>query len=144
MGQREEIIAHYRRSRWSWSFWWRTLSTVGLYLYMWNRNKITLTNRRLIERRGGILGGEEISVNLNRITDIRVKTSPFGAILKYGLFEVQSAGSDGAEITFTSLGQPHKLKDQIIDLQHDGQLDGGPIDKTADTTEKATSVPDDE
>lgn len=131
MGQREEIVAHYRRSRWSWSFWWRTLVTLGLYLILWNRNKITLTNRRLIERRGGILGGEEVSVNLNRITDIRVKTSPVGALLGFGLFEVQSAGSDNAEITFSSLGKPHKLKDQIIDLQHDGQLDGGPIDKTA-------------
>ena len=130
MGQREEIIAHYRRSRWSWSFWWRTLSTLGLYLILWNRNKITLTNRRLIERRGGVLGGEEVSVNLNRITDIKVKTSALGAILKYGLFEVQSAGSDGAEITFSSLGQPHKLKEQIVDLQHDGTLDGGPVDKS--------------
>jgi hypothetical protein len=125
MGQREEIIAHYRRSRWTWGFWWRVIATLGIYLYLWNRNKITLTNRRLIERRGGVLGGEEISMNLDRITDIRVKTSPMGAIFGYGLFEADSAGSDQAEISFNGLGRPHKLKEAIIDLQHDGKLDGG-------------------
>ena len=121
--QREEIVAQYRRSVWTGGFWWRVIVTLGLYLYLWNRNKITLTNRRIVQRRGGILGGEETSLNLTRITDIRVKTGPIGAILKHGLFEVQSAGSDSAEISFEGLSHPHKLKDQIYDLQ-DGSLDG--------------------
>ena len=127
MSQREEIIGHYRRSIWTGGFWWRFLVTLGLYLYLWNRNKITLTNRRIIQRRGGILGGEEVSLNLNRITDIKVKTGPLGALFGFGLFQVQSAGSDRAEISFDGLARPHKLKEAIYDLQ-DGELDGGPVD----------------
>ena len=124
MSEQEKVIGHFRRSKWTGGFWWRTLVTLGLYwLILWRRNQLTLTTRRLIERRGNILGGEEISVNLSRITDIRVKTSALGSILKYGLFEVQSAGSDQAEISFAGLAQPHRLKDQIYDLQ-DGKLDG--------------------
>lgn len=141
MSQREEVIAHYRRSVWTGGFWWRILATLGLYLYLWNRNKITLTNRRLIQRRGGILGGEEVSVNLGRITDIRVKTGPLGAILGFGLFEVQSAGSNEAEISFDGLTRPHRLKDQIYDLQ-DGSLDGSPFDKAAPAAEAEAAAQD--
>ncbi|MCI0714257.1 MAG: PH domain-containing protein [Chloroflexi bacterium] len=145
----EVVISQYRRSVWTGGFWWRMIVTLGLYLYLWNRNKITLTNRRIVERRGGILGGEEISLNLARITDIRVKTGPLGAILKHGLFEVQSAGSDSAEISFEGLSHPHKLKDQIYDLQ-DGSLDGDSFSaRTAapaegQTAQKADEAPVDE
>jgi membrane protein YdbS with pleckstrin-like domain len=145
--QREEIVAQYRRSVWTGGFWWRVIVTLGLYLYLWNRNKITLTNRRIVQRRGGILGGEETSLNLTRITDIRVKTGPLGAILKHGLFEVQSAGSDSAEISFEGLSHPHKLKDQIYDLQ-DGTLDGSAFSEQnageVSEEEKLEEAPEDE
>jgi hypothetical protein len=127
MAEQEKILAHFRRSKWTGGFWWRTLVSLGFYwAVIWRRNQITLTNRRLVERRGSVLGGDEVSVNLNRITDIRVKTSALGALLKYGLFEVQSAGTDQAEVTFNGLAHPHKLKDMIYDLQ-DGSLDGSPF-----------------
>lgn len=126
MNQREEIVAQYRRSPLTGGFWWRMILTLGLYYFLWNRNKITLTDRRIVQRRGGLLGGEETSLNLNRITDIKVKTSALGSVLGYGLFEVQSAGSDSAEIHFDGLARPHRLKEQIYDLQ-DGTLDGSPF-----------------
>jgi hypothetical protein len=123
MSEREEVVGTFKRSPWTGGFWWRLIVTLGLYLWVWNRNKLTLTTRRIVERRGGILGGEEVSVNLNRITDIKVLTSPLGALLKYGHFEIQSGGDD-AEIVFNGLSNPHRLKELIYDLQ-DGHLDGG-------------------
>jgi hypothetical protein len=142
MSQREEIIGHYRRSIFTGGFWWRFILTLGLYLYLWNRNKITLTNRRIIQRHGGIIGGEEVSLLLNRITDIKVKTSALGTIFRYGLFQVQSAGSDKAEINFSGLSRPHKLKEAIYDLQ-DGTLDGSPFDEGS-ASKSADEPPTDE
>lgn len=137
MSQREEVIGHWRRSRWTGGFWWRTILTFGLYLILWRRNQITLTTRRLIERRGGIIGGEEVSTNLSRITNIRVQTSPLGSLLKYGLLEVQTAGSDQAEISFSGLAHPFQLKEKIYDLM-DGQLDGIPVESSSSEDHKDT------
>ena len=128
MEQREEIIGHWRRSVWTGGFWWRMVVTVGLYWFLWKRNQITLTTRRIIERRGGLIGGEEVSLNLSSITNIRVKTSPLGSLLKYGLFEAQTAGSDEAEISFSGLRHPYNLKEEIYDLL-DGSLDGAPVEQ---------------
>jgi hypothetical protein len=107
-----------------------------LYVWvLWRRNKITVTTRRIIERRGGIIGGEEVSIQLSNVTDIRVKTSALGSILKYGLVEVESAGS-GTEIVFNGISRPHKLKEILFDLQ-DGVIDGGPVDRRKVEAEKA-------
>ena len=117
-GQREEIIAEFRRSARTLGFWWRVLITAGLYVVLlWRRNVITVTNRRVIQRTGNIVGGEETSMQIGRITDVTVRKGVLGAILGYGLIEVQSAGSAGAEIRFEGIAQPDRLKDTIFDLQ---------------------------
>lgn len=136
--QREEIIAEFRRSTRTLGFWWRTITTLGLYVVLlWRRNVITVTNRRVMQRTGNLLGGKETSMQLNRITDVTVSTSPFGSVLGYGLIQIQSAGSAGAEISFDGISRPHKLKDIIFDLQ-DGKIDGGPSNEP--TPASATTV----
>ncbi|NDJ84456.1 MAG: PH domain-containing protein [Chloroflexi bacterium] len=125
--QREEVVAEFRRSTRTFGFWWRTILTLTLYYWLlWRRNVITVTNRRVVQRTGNIIGGEETSIQISRITDVTVSTGVIEAIFGYGLIEIQSAGSGGAEIRFDGIARPHKLKEIIFDLQ-DGMVDGGPV-----------------
>jgi hypothetical protein len=89
---------------------------------LWRRNQITVTTRRITQRRGNILGGDETSMSIDNVTDVSVDTSPLGAILGYGDITVQSAGSSQAEISFQGLGGAKKLREAIFDLK-DGKLD---------------------
>lgn len=119
----EREVAVFRRSARSWGFWWRMIITLGLYyLTNWRLNQITLTTRRLTQRRGNILTGNETSMSLERVTDINVNKSLLGSILGYGDIVIQSAGSDSAEIAFVALAKPDKLRELIFDVK-DGKLD---------------------
>lgn len=137
--QREEVVEQFRRSTRTLGFWWRSIFTLGIYYFLlWRRNVITVTTRRVIQRTGNIIGGQETAMQLSRITDVTVRTGGFGAILGYGLVEIQSAGKSGAEIRFEGIARPHRLKDLIFDLQ-DGVVDGGPMD---DDIEDGTGIGD--
>lgn len=119
----EKHVAVFRRSPRSWGFWWRTIVTLGLYILTnWRLNQISLTTRRLTQRRGNVLTGNETSMSLERVTDINVNKSLLGSIFGYGDIVIQSAGSDSAEISFTSLQNPDKLRELIFDVK-DGRLD---------------------
>lgn len=119
----EMFVGVWRRSRWTWGFWWRTLVTLGLYvLLLWRRNQITVTTRRVSQRRGNILGGEETTISLDKITDITLDTPPLGSIFGYGNISIQSAGSTTAEIAFNGLAGAKKLRDVIFDVK-DGKFD---------------------
>lgn len=114
----EQTVGVWRRSVWTGGFWWRTISTLGLYwLLLWRRNQITVTTRRVMQRNGNLLGGEERAISIGNITDIYVDTPALGAILGYGNIQIQSAGSSGAEISFQGLGRVKKLRDVLFDLK---------------------------
>ncbi|MDX1994225.1 MAG: PH domain-containing protein [bacterium] len=119
----EREVGVWRRSRWTWSFWWRTVITLSLYYWtLWRRNQITVTTRRITQRRGNLIGGEETSVSLENVTDISLDEPLFGAIFNYGNITIQSAGSSSAEISFQGLGRAKKLRDVVFDLK-DGRWD---------------------
>ncbi|MFP4320890.1 MAG: PH domain-containing protein [Anaerolineales bacterium] len=123
MAEREETIGVWRRSVWTWGFWWRTIVTLTLYYWiLWRRNQITVTTRRISQRRGNILGGDETTLSIVNVTDVSIDTPPLGAVFGYGNIEVQSAGSNEAEITFNGLGRARKLREVIFDLK-DGTPD---------------------
>ena len=114
----EQLVGVWRRSMWTFGFWWRAIVTLGLYvLLLWRRNQITVTTRRVSQRRGNILGGSETSLSLENVTDISVYVPPLGALLNYGDIEVQSAGSNQAEIAFQGLGRARELRDVLFDLK---------------------------
>ena len=119
----EKTIGVWRRSMWTWGFWWRTITTLTLYVWLlWRRNQITVTTRRVSQRRGNVLGGDETALSISNITDISIDTPPLGAIFGYGNIEVQSAGSTEAEISFQGLGRVKKLREVLFDLK-DGVAD---------------------
>jgi hypothetical protein len=121
--QPEEVIGVWRRSIWTWGFLWRTVVTFSLYYWLlWRRNQITVTNKRVMQRRGNILGGSETSLSIDNITDITVDVPALGAIFGYGDIEIQSAGSSSAEIAFAGLGRAKRLRNVLFDLK-DGVAD---------------------
>lgn len=128
---REYVIAEFRRSTRTVGFWWRAILTLSLYVWLlWRRNVITVTNKRVIQRTGNIIGGQETSMQIGRITDITVSKGVIEALMGYGVIEVQSAGSSGPEIYFDGIAKPDKLRDLIFDLQ-DGRYDGSTFDKNS-------------
>lgn len=123
MNEREQTIGVWRRSMWTGGFWWRTIFTVGLYVVLlWRMNQITLTTRRITQRRGSIFTGNETSISIKDITDVTINQSFLGSLLNYGDVVVQSAGSNAAEISFAGLSSAKNLRDKIFDLQ-DGKID---------------------
>lgn len=120
---KEVEIGTWYRSRLTLSFWTRTIFTLGIYyLTLWRWNSIKVTNRRITQRTGNLLGGEEVSLGIDDITDVTLNVPPMGAIFGYGDIVVQSAGSSGAEIAFKGLGRAKQLRNDLYDLQ-DGHLD---------------------
>ncbi len=127
----EYVIAEFRRSTRTLGFWWRAILTLSLYVWLlWRRNVITVTNKRIIQRTGNIIGGKETSMQIGRITDVTVSKGVLEALLGYGLIEIQSAGSSGPEIRFDGIAKPDKLRDLIFDLQ-DGRYDGSAFQRDA-------------
>ena len=121
--QPEQVVGVWRRSKWTWGFWWRTIVTLTFYVWLlWRRNQITVTTRRVTQRRGNLVGGDETSLSIENITDISVSTSPLGSIFGYGTIVIQSAGSSGAEISFQGLGGVKRLREVLFDLK-DGVAD---------------------
>ncbi|MBE2269671.1 MAG: PH domain-containing protein [Anaerolinea sp.] len=119
----EKQIAVFRRSPWTFGFWWRTILTLTLYYFtLWRLNQISLTTRRIMQRRGNIITGNETTIDLENVTDITVNKSLLGQIFNYGDISIQSAGSNASEISFTALQRPDKLREIIFDLK-DGRLD---------------------
>jgi uncharacterized membrane protein YdbT with pleckstrin-like domain len=119
----EKHVGTFRRSPATLGFWWRTIFTLGIYLLtLWRMNEIRLTTRRITQRRGNLLTGNETSMSLSNVTDINVNKSLFGSIFGYGDIIIQSAGSDSAEISFVGLQRPDKLRELVFDLK-DGKLD---------------------
>lgn len=121
--RKEEFVGVWRRSLWTWGFWWRAILSLSLYVWLlWRRNQIVVTTRRITQRRGHILGGTETSISIENITDITVNIPPLGELLGYGDIQVQSAGSTQAEISFKGLGDVKRLRDVLFDLK-DGYAD---------------------
>ena len=115
----ERVLGQYRRSFYTFGFWWRTIFTFGLYaVLIWPRNEITLTNRRLMQRTASLTVSNEIWINIEHITDVRLRVTPFGQLLGFGDISIQSfAGTTAAEIKFQGLDGATRLRDTIFRLQ---------------------------
>lgn len=114
----EKELGVWRRSPYTLGFWWRSIFTFGLYTaILWNRNTITVTSRRVTQRLGGIIGGQEVTINVEKITDISLNQPAMGAIFGYGTIRIQSAGSEGNDIRFDGLGKVRELRNLLFQLQ---------------------------
>ena len=121
--QAEKTVGVWHESKASLRFWLLTIVTLSLYYWLnYKHNYIVLTTRRLTQHRGSVMTSNQESMSLENITDVDVNMSLLGRMFNYGDITVQTAGSSGAEISFTRLSNPDKLRDAIFDLR-DGKLD---------------------
>ncbi|HRE49025.1 MAG TPA: PH domain-containing protein [Aggregatilineales bacterium] len=117
--QQETLIGEWRRSMWSIGFWLRVVGTATLYYWLlWKKNQIVLTDRRVTQRMGGILGGKEISITIANITNVEIDTPPLGAIMGFADIRISSAaGGRTDQINFKTLHRPDTLKAAIYRQQ---------------------------
>ncbi len=87
-----------------------------LFLYWeWNRNLIFITNKRIIQVRGIITRRVEM-MPLSKLTDMSYIRTPFGSVLGYGTFRVESAGQDQALSTLSPIPDPDGSYRYLQDL----------------------------
>ena len=121
--EREKPIGVWRESKANPRFWLLSIITLSLYYWLdYRHNEIRLSTRRVTQKRGSILTSNETSMSLENITNVDVNMSVIGRIFNYGDINIQTAGSNAAEIQARRLASPDKLREAIFDLR-DGHLD---------------------
>lgn len=115
----EREIGTWRRSMSSPGFWLRVIVTFTLYYWLfWERNKVVLTNRRITQYKPLLVGGDEVSIALENVTEVRLSTPPLGALLHFADIRIQTAGAgNGPEIFFRAVDRPDMLKEGIFRYQ---------------------------
>ena len=122
----EQEIGVWRRSMSSPGFWLRLIVTFTLYYWLfWERNKIVLTTRRITQYKPLLVGGEEVSIALENVTEVRLSTPPLGALLGFADVRIQTAGASNApEIFFRAADRPEMLKEGIFRYQDNRRRTG--------------------
>lgn len=119
----ERTLKVFKESKWRPGFWVRAILSLSIWYWtVYIHNRIELTNRRIIQKRGTWLSRNETSILLANITDVTVNQSFLGRVFNYGDIAISSAGSSGAEIAKLGISDAPHLRDLVFDLR-DGRLD---------------------
>ena len=113
----ETVVLRKRESALSLSFWASLIFTLGLYVFWWLAKTLTVTDRRVVWRRG-LLGSKERSVPLQQVQDVSVEYTLFGRLLGYGTVRVESAGGPATEIVAPRIPRPGQVRDAILERLH--------------------------
>jgi uncharacterized membrane protein YdbT with pleckstrin-like domain len=115
----ERVLGTWRRSVSSPGFWLRSIFTLSLWYWLfWQRNQITVTTRRVTHYQANLVGGREVSVSINNITEVQLDTPVLGALLRFANVSIQSKGGDMTpEIVFAAVERPAELKQAIFAVQ---------------------------
>jgi membrane protein YdbS with pleckstrin-like domain len=95
-------IATFRRSLWHWSNLFKPIT-----------DKLEVYPERVVWR-SGQLGTSHKIIPINQITDVTTAPGCIGAILGYGLVEIQTAGSPRPEIRVVGLANPRGLNGSFL------------------------------
>jgi membrane protein YdbS with pleckstrin-like domain len=84
----------------------------------WYYDRFVLTNKRimLIE---GIVSRKVAMMPLLRVTDMKYTQSPVGRVLRYGTFEIESAGQEQALRRVENLPNPTDLYLQVVEEMYE-------------------------
>ena len=114
----EQLIGVYRRSVFTPAFWAWLIGSLGLYyVTLWRRNQIILTDKRVMQRTGGLIAGREVSISLENISDVDLFTTTWGALFGFGNIAIEAVNSQRPEIVFEGLAHAKHLRDEIFALQ---------------------------
>lgn len=111
----EETVIKVRESWLSLAFWMKLILTLGLYFFHWLGKSLTVTNRRVIWKKG-LIGGTERSVPLEQIQDLTITQGIFGRILGYGNIRVETAGGPRTEVVAKNIRAPARVRDAVLEL----------------------------
>ncbi len=115
----ETTIGVWRGSKANLHFWVQTIVTLSLYYWIvYRNNDITLTNLRVTQRWGNLLGRREATLTIDSITDVTVRVSFLGEIFRYGDVRILTAGSRQSEIGFYRLENPNGLREAIFAVRN--------------------------
>ena len=81
------------------------LGRLAFLYWEWNRNLIFITGKRIIAVKGIIIRRVEM-MPLGKLTDMSYIRTPFGQVLGYGTFRLESAGQDQAARKLTRSPTP--------------------------------------
>jgi membrane protein YdbS with pleckstrin-like domain len=84
----------------------------------WWFDRFILTNKRVMVV-SGIVTRKVAMMPLLRVTDMKYVQSPLGRILKYGTFELESAGQDQALRKVDNLPNPNELYLRIVEEMYE-------------------------
>lgn len=84
----------------------------------WYFDRFILTNKRLMIVRG-LLTRDVGMMPLTRVTDMKYVQTPLGRLLRYGDFELESAGQDQALSKVKNLPNPNELYLQIVEEMYE-------------------------
>lgn len=121
--EKESTVGVWYGSKSNLQYWLKTIFSLTLYHWLYHQhNNITLSTRRVTQKRGNFLTSNETSISMENITNVDVNQSLLGRIFDYGDIVIQTAGSGNAEIQFIRLASPIKLRESVFDLK-DGRYD---------------------
>jgi membrane protein YdbS with pleckstrin-like domain len=98
--------------------WAVVLMWVGGRVYEWQGDRFILTNRRIMLVTG-VFTRRVAMMPLVRVTDMKYVQSPLGRILRYGTFEIESAGQDQALRRVANLPNPNELYLRMVEEMYE-------------------------
>jgi len=98
--------------------WVLVLTWVLWQVIEWYYDRFVLTNKRimLVE---GVIARRVAMMPLARVTDMKYTQSPLGRVLKFGTFEIESAGQDQALRNVNNLPNPTNLYQQVVEEMYE-------------------------
>ena len=102
-----------RRRESLWHAWPKIAVGLGLPVFWWHAEHLTVTDRRVVLRRG-LFNKDERQVRLEHILDVRLKQGIFGRLFGHGTLALETAGTGATEFVFKGLNQPSRVRDVIM------------------------------
>ena len=98
-----------------WLAWLVLLIRLLYRIYVWLEDYFVVTSQRLLVAKG-VLTKSVNMMPLTKVTDMRFERSPWGRLLGYGTFIVESAGQDQALRKIDHLPYPEQLYLEVCGL----------------------------
>ena len=111
--------------------WGATMAYVLWKVADWWFDRFILTNKRVMVIRG-IFTRNVAMMPLLRVTDMKYVQSPWGRVLGYGHFELESAGQDQALRNIRNLPNPNELYLQIVEEMYEPEAVENRLSQGAD------------
>jgi uncharacterized membrane protein YdbT with pleckstrin-like domain len=138
MSNSNDVIVLHRESKRRPGFWIKAIFTLGIWLFWWKNNYLSLTKQAII-RRKGVFTKEERAIPLNRVQDISISYGVIRRLLGHGDIRIETAGTAGTEIIMKNVDNPEEFRTLVFkQIDEFYGEEGPPADKRAEAPVEAT------